>query len=57
MQLTLIRVYTPRWLLDVGGVPLNDLVLYSHPNGLCVVCLAESHALLAQPREGEPVGV
>jgi hypothetical protein len=31
----------------VGGQAGNDHVVYKHPNGLCVVCLAPRHPLLA----------
>jgi hypothetical protein len=31
----------------VGGQAGNDHVVYKHPNGLCVVCLAPHHPLLA----------
>lgn len=47
---SLARVYNALFLLDVGGVAGNDLVLYVHPNGLAVVCLAPSHTLLADTR-------
>ena len=41
--------YTSLYALDVGGTAGNDLVMRLHPNGLCVIALAPSHAALRQP--------
>lgn len=39
--------YRSLYALDAGDTPGNDLALRLHPNGLCVVALAPSHAALA----------
>ena len=49
---TVERVFTPLFVVDLGGDERNDLALFLHPNGLVVVCLAASHwALQAEQRE------
>ena len=44
--LTLQRVYSAHYLVDVGGQPGNDQAFFVHPNGLVVLCLAQGHAAL-----------
>lgn len=39
--------YRSLYAIDADGTPGNDLALRLHPNGLCVVTLAPSHAALA----------
>ena len=43
------EAYSSHYALDVDGIAGNDLVMRLHPNGLCVVALAPSHAALRQP--------
>mmetsp|Transcript_22036 Transcript_22036/g.36760 ORF Transcript_22036/g.36760 Transcript_22036/m.36760 type:complete len:174 (-) Transcript_22036:99-620(-) len=40
------RDYEALYAIDVGGEEGHDQVVYRHPNGLCVVCLAPTHPLL-----------
>ena len=35
------RTYGVYYIPDVSGHANHDQVVYAHPNGLCVVCLAE----------------
>ena len=46
--LTLQRVYSAHYLVDVGGQAGNDQAFFVHPNGLVVLCLAPGHAALQQ---------
>ena len=43
------EAYSSHYALDVDGISGNDLVMRLHPNGLCVVALAPSHAARRQP--------
>ncbi|KAL4435644.1 hypothetical protein ABPG77_002607 [Micractinium sp. CCAP 211/92] len=44
--------YRSLYAVGAGGTPGNDLALRLHPNGLCVITLAPSHAGLAASRGG-----
>ncbi len=49
------QVYTRFYAADVGGEPGNDQFLYCHPNGLCIVGLAPTHAVFAaRPASDQP---
>ena len=40
------RTYAVYYVPDVSGHWHHDQVVYAHPNGLCVVCLAERHPIV-----------
>ena len=40
------RTYGVYYIPDVSGHANHDQVVYAHPNGLCVVCLAERHPMV-----------
>mmetsp|Transcript_23914 Transcript_23914/g.52234 ORF Transcript_23914/g.52234 Transcript_23914/m.52234 type:complete len:183 (+) Transcript_23914:146-694(+) len=48
------RDYEALYALDLGGEQGHDQVVYRHPNGLCVICLAATHPLVR--REGTVEG-
>ena len=50
------RTYAVYYVPDVSGHWHHDQVVYAHPNGLCVVCLAERHPIVtgeAVPSSGD----
>ena len=44
------RTYERHYIVDVNGQAGFDQVVFTHPNGLCVVCLSERHPMCGGTR-------